>query len=144
MIASQILVAYDSSALADRALQKAIQFASLSSASCIHIVHVYHTPAFAYEEDVRLIEKVRENALNEGKKVLEKAERAAKEAGALNVRTELLEGDSSQMLLHYAERESSDVIIMGSRGLSGLKELFLGSVSQTVVQGAKIPVFIVK
>jgi len=35
-------------------------------------------------------------------------------------------------------------VVMGSRGLSGLKEIFLGSVSHHVVQKSSCPVMIVK
>ena len=43
-----------------------------------------------------------------------------------------------------ADSERSDMIIMGSRGLGLFKGALIGSVSQKVVEEAKIPVMIVK
>ena len=53
------------------------------------------------------------------------------------------EGLSYTVILEQAIERQCDLIIMGSRGLSGLKEL-LGSVSHTVIQRAEIPVLLVK
>ena len=47
-------------------------------------------------------------------------------------------------ILKVAEAEKSDMIIMGSRGLGIIKGAILGSVSQKVVEEAKIPVMIIK
>ena len=56
----------------------------------------------------------------------------------------LLEGLPGQMIVEFVKEYDADLVVMGSRGLSGLKELFLGSVSHFVVQKAPCPVFIVK
>ena len=37
-----------------------------------------------------------------------------------------------------------DIIVIGSRGQSGLKEIFLGSVANAVVHKSKIPVLVIK
>ena len=47
-------------------------------------------------------------------------------------------------ILKVAEAEGSDMIIMGSRGLGLFKGALLGSVSQKVVEHAKIPVMVIK
>ena len=47
-------------------------------------------------------------------------------------------------ILKVAEAERSDMIIMGSRGLGLFKGALLGSVSQKVVEHAKIPVMVIK
>lgn len=53
-------------------------------------------------------------------------------------------GYPPEMILAAAEKSGADTIVMGSRGLSGIKELLLGSVSNHVVHYAKVPVVIVK
>jgi nucleotide-binding universal stress UspA family protein len=56
----------------------------------------------------------------------------------------LLKGISpAYVILNHAREHGCDLIIMGSRGLTGIKE-FLGSVSHTVVQNSQVPVLIVK
>ena len=47
-------------------------------------------------------------------------------------------------ILKVAEAEHSDMIIMGSRGLGLFKGALLGSVSQKIVEHAKIPVMVIK
>ncbi|MGQ0771331.1 MAG: universal stress protein [Nitrososphaerota archaeon] len=44
----------------------------------------------------------------------------------------------------FAKNKKADIIIMGSRGRSNIKEYFLGSVSHYVVHKSAIPVLIVK
>ncbi|MBO4401615.1 MAG: universal stress protein [Selenomonadaceae bacterium] len=53
-------------------------------------------------------------------------------------------GDISKAILKVADAEKSDMIIMGSRGLGVIKGALLGSVSQKVVEEAKIPVMVIK
>ncbi len=53
-------------------------------------------------------------------------------------------GYPPELILTAAEKYEADMIVMGSRGLSGIKELLLGSVSNHVVHYAKVPVVIVK
>ena len=53
-------------------------------------------------------------------------------------------GHVAKCILELAEEEKADLIIMGSRGLGLLKGVFIGSVSQKVVEESKIPVMVVK
>lgn len=55
-----------------------------------------------------------------------------------------MEGDPAQAILDYVDKNSISLIVMGSRGLSTVKRVFLGSVSSRVVQEARVPVLIVK
>lgn len=58
----------------------------------------------------------------------------------------LEKGHPSEKILSIAKNENSgfDSIIIGSRGLSGIAEFFLGSVSAKVAEHSKVPVVIVK
>lgn len=62
----------------------------------------------------------------------------------LPVKTEVIAGDPAEVILDYVEKHGIERIIMGSRGLSSLKGMLLGSVSHKVLNLAKIPVTIVK
>jgi nucleotide-binding universal stress UspA family protein len=55
----------------------------------------------------------------------------------------LLDGSAVPVLLGVAERESADIIVVGSRGVGGDVELLLGSTSLQVAKEAGRPVFIV-
>lgn len=67
---------------------------------------------------------------------LEEARRIAAEQGVGAVRTVTAEGDAASRILEVARDEGADGIVMGSRGLSGLKGVVLGSVSHKVCHGA--------
>ena len=54
------------------------------------------------------------------------------------------EGIPSDVLCYYANTENVDMVIMGSRGLGGVKGFLLGSVSRNVVNACSKPVLIVK
>mgnify|MGYP000871859608 CR=1 FL=1 len=59
-------------------------------------------------------------------------------------RKHVKEGNTARGILAVAEEEGSDMIIMGSRGLGLLKGVLIGSVSQKVIEDAKIPVMVIK
>lgn len=58
--------------------------------------------------------------------------------------TRLTFGSPAKSIIALANEEHFNLIVMGSRGLSGLSEFLLGSVSNTVSHAALIPVLIVK
>jgi len=53
----------------------------------------------------------------------------------------LLDGDPSAEIVHFAEREHVDLIVMGTHGRTGLTRLLMGSVAEAVVRRAPCPVF---
>ena len=58
--------------------------------------------------------------------------------------TVLEEGDPPKVILDTAKKFKADIIVIGSRGLSQVKEFLLGSVSDSVIKRADIPVLVVK
>lgn len=62
----------------------------------------------------------------------------------VEVITKLKAGKPAEAICEEAEKGSFDLIIIGDTGLGGLKELFLGSVSNKVAHQAKTDVMIVK
>lgn len=53
-------------------------------------------------------------------------------------------GKESTEIVNFAAKNKFDMIVMGARGLGGIKEAFLGSVSHAVLHKSKIPVLVVK
>lgn len=58
--------------------------------------------------------------------------------------TRLVVGAAAPAIIDFANKGQYDLVVMGSRGLSLLKELLLGSVSLQVLHGAHCPVLVVR
>lgn len=74
------------------------------------------------------------------------AERACEGLAAVGLRptVELREGDPADELLHAAEEDDADLIVVGSRGLSALPRLALGSVARKVLLHTRCSVLVVR
>jgi len=55
----------------------------------------------------------------------------------------VLHGDPAEELLHYINTDLNALVVMGRRGLSPVKSLLLGSVSDKVLRGARVTVSLV-
>ena len=75
-----------------------------------------------------------------GEIIVDRAIVRAKEAGARTVSGRTILGDYADAILKTADDTGVDMIFLGSRGLGGLRELLLGSVSHKVTQRAKCSV----
>ena len=53
-------------------------------------------------------------------------------------------GDGAIEILNFSQKHKYDIIIIGSRGLGSIKEVFLGSTSHAVVHKSTIPVMLIK
>ncbi len=79
------------------------------------------------------------------KKVLEEALKKSKKVNPdLNISAKLVNGRASDEIVKIAKEDKFDLIVMGNRGLGGIKEFLLGSVSDRVADHAQCPVLIVK
>jgi nucleotide-binding universal stress UspA family protein len=78
-----------------------------------------------------------------GRRILEKAAKILEFSG-LTVETRLEHGQPVDTIVRLAKNEGFDLIILGNRGLSPVRSLLLGSVSNGVSHHAKCPVLIVR
>ena len=76
--------------------------------------------------------------------ILEQANKIVIKLGIKDAKIQIEDGDPAEQILRCADREKVDLIIVGSRGLSELKGLLMGSVSHKVSQHAKCSCVIVK
>jgi nucleotide-binding universal stress UspA family protein len=82
---------------------------------------------------------------SEHEKMLSEAlEKAKRNKPALKISTKLVKGRPAKQIVETAKEGNFDIIVMGSRGLGGIKEFFLGSVSHRASNDAECPVLIVK
>lgn len=139
----KILVPVDGSELALGAVRHALQLKCEGLKASFVLVTVQE-PTYLYEmvlaPDAEVLERV-SGAV--GSRALEGAEALFKAAGEPYER-EIASGFAANALIEVAERYGCDAIVMGARGLGAVRSALLGSVSQAVLQAAKLPVTIVK
>jgi nucleotide-binding universal stress UspA family protein len=84
-------------------------------------------------------------AMQRGEKHVNNVRRMAKQKN-IKVKTDVIVGISSVVkeILEYAEKNKIDMIVIGSRGLSGFKKMLLGSVASGVVTYAHCPEIVAK
>ena len=143
---SKILIPVDGSECAWRALEQAVAIGE-KFASTLVIVTVIQPYNNASLLSVPLDSKTISEGNNELEKIGDKVLQMAAER-LINYKSKVdycLEiGHPSERILALAKKTKVDTIVLGSRGLSGIAEFFLGSVSSKVSQYADVPVLIVK
>ncbi len=143
-----ILVAYDGSDQAEKAVDFAAEFATKFGAT-IHLVHVithHHAPAvveiFARGEHVHDADKL--EIEKDWARNLRPLETKMADRGVKEVHSAVLRGDPAQMILKHAGEVSADVIVTGRLGRGPLKRALMGSVSSKVQGLAECSVITVK
>ena len=146
----KILVAIDGSKQSDKALDFALDLARNYSAEIV-LINVLSPSLMSYVYNSRMFvpnvdySKYLKQIRTPHEKLLSKAiDKAKKFQETLKVSKELVEGRPTEKIIETAKKGMFDLIVIGSRGLSGIKEIFLGSVSNRVADKAKCPVLIVK
>ncbi|BBI31042.1 universal stress protein [Cohnella abietis] len=143
MIFKHIMVPYDGSQSATKALEKALQFVESDPNIQISVAHVINLqPVIVGDMTFSQPEGYQEQVKQQGNALLDKVKQIIGDHPHTNV--VVLAGSPAEAILDYVENSNCDAIIMGSRGLSSLKEFMLGSVSHNVILHAKVPVMITK
>jgi nucleotide-binding universal stress UspA family protein len=152
----KILVPLDGSEHSQRALECAVQISKRFN-SKVTLLHVYSvavppvvmpepstlTPAGVPVPVSTEVQKMVEGLRDAGKNILSDAEQWAKSA-EVETETLLKEGNAAQEIVRTAREGEYNLIVIGARGMSRIKELFMGNVSEGVIKNAPCPVLIVK
>jgi nucleotide-binding universal stress UspA family protein len=135
----KILCPIDFSQHAELVVEWAIHLAQEHDSEVL-LLHAYHLPVeFQQLEGAYLPADFWDSVKQEAERSLAiYAERAR--TASVSVREIVREGYPASVIQEEAREENADMIVMGSRGLSGLKHLLLGSIAERVVQKAHCPV----
>jgi nucleotide-binding universal stress UspA family protein len=143
MAYTKILVAYDGSKASEDAIEQAIMLARDNESTQLEVIHVYNMPNIILGEAIFTPPPGHEReVIAYSHAVVEKAKNLLK--GTPHNTVTLHYGNPAKVILEQVEETHCDLIVIGSRGHSGIKEFMLGSVSHNVVLHAKVPVLVVK
>ncbi len=147
---AKILLATDGSEDAQLALSTAVDLAN-STNSELHVVTVapgnpdpvyqIHEASLRYETYEEALQAVR----GEAQKVLDEQVEKINEAGGTVAQAHLRMGERrDRAIVNLADEIGAGLIVMGSRGLGGIRRALMGSVSDSVVRHAHCPVLVVR
>ena len=142
-MSGRVVVGIDGSDTSRRAVRWAAHEARLRGAK-LEIVSAWHVPLYGYAH-VGSVTAISQDILqglveNTEEHLAEATREARVEAGDIELETIAAEGRPAKVLLQVSQ--GADLLVVGSRGLGGFRELLLGSVSQQCAQHASCPVVI--
>jgi universal stress protein A len=130
-----LLVPVDFSEDSTAALEKAVELAKALGAK-LRLLHVFHRPPEIYAPYGGMIPEAATRCLD---LELEKVREAGVEAEG-----EVREGLPSDAIVAAAQQWGADLIVMGTRGHTGLEHVLLGSVAERTLHKAACPVMTVR
>ena len=128
----EIVVGTDGSGGADIAVDAAIQLAKLTGAT-LHVVNAHRVPSAhrvsAGQAGVPAAERVTPDdaVRGEAQRICDRTIERAREVGVTAV-SHLVGAEAADAILRVAEEAAADLIVVGNRGMSGVRHLVLGSV----------------
>ena len=139
----KILIAVDGSENADRAIEAVGHMARSSVELSATVLCVSPEPVFYGSYGAATIQKIEDEQIVQQNVILSKAVEHARAAG-FTVQQARAYGVIANEIVRVAKDSQVDQIAMGTRGMSAVGSLFLGSVAQRVVHQSSLPVLLVK
>jgi nucleotide-binding universal stress UspA family protein len=135
----KILVGFDGSSQSEKAIEVALSLArSLDSRVLLFAVARPAEPATTVELDA-MLDDAREHFEEKFKKIVERAKDLDVE-----LKTDIAVGHPVEQIVHRAETDRVDLIILGHRGVSRFERFIIGSTSEKVLRYAHCPVMVVR
>lgn len=143
----RILAAFDGSDDSKKAVKAACAIAK-SFDSKLEVVHVYSVPVYSYGGPGGLpqvsIQSLATSAKESAIEVVDEGLKLARDEG-VEARGEALESVSVvEAIVECALKEKMQLVVIGTRGMTGFKKMLLGSVSNGVVNHSPCPVLVVR
>jgi nucleotide-binding universal stress UspA family protein len=137
----KIVVADDGSVFAQKAIDKAIEFAKKEETVviCVNVIEDF-CPIGLTEIDCTT---VRELQIKESDSITAQAVKKFREAG-INAQVISESGSPAETIIAVAKREAADLIIAASHGKHGAKKFALGSVTARLIEHSSVPVLVMK
>jgi len=144
MSSSKILVPVDGSPASLRAVDFAIELMGQRPGTSLVLLHVHNIPALGLASASEAATGWLEEAASQSStKALKDAIRKC-EGGNVVFETLTGAGQPAETIADVARNEGADQIVMGTRGLGGIKGLLLGSVATQVIHLVEVPITLIK
>jgi nucleotide-binding universal stress UspA family protein len=139
----KILVPLDGSELSESALSYVFEITRDYSSLEVVLMRIREPldPNVIGTLDAKIAVELDEAYRDEASHYLDKIVEGLKEKG-ITARVEVLAGNPAEEILKYSQKNDIDLIIMSTRGRSGISRLVFGSVAEKVIRGSTIPVLI--
>ncbi len=135
---TKILLATDGSKASDRATEAAIELAE-KSGSELHVVHVWHDVPGPYRHGF-----VKRELHRQGQETLDEQVRKIEEGGGAVAQAHLREGRTTNEIIKLGDQLEAGLLVVGSRGLRGMRRILIGSHSDDIVHHAQRAVLVVQ
>ncbi|MER5176227.1 MAG: universal stress protein [Candidatus Nitrosocosmicus sp.] len=141
----RILVPIDGSSNSMRAAKYAIEVAKLQKAQLL-CIHVIANLPYGYEYAGSAIEPYLDDIKNQSQSWFNQINKMAEDSGIKDIKTDSLMNILSitEAIINYATGNSIDLIVIGTKGRTGLQRFLLGSVASGVSEHAHCPVLLVR
>jgi len=141
----KILVPTDFSDVAEKALDcvKQLKDAGTEEVVILHVIKKTSLEVIAQYSSIRDFKEVEREVEGDAREKLSLIEKELQETG-LRVKVRIETGFPFSEILRVEDEEDVSAIVIGSHGLSNIKEILLGSVSESVIRKAKKPVIVIK
>jgi nucleotide-binding universal stress UspA family protein len=141
----KIIVPLDGSDWSFRAAKYAIKIAKMANAEIIFMHAVVNPPYGDPRSAGIMITAYIKEAEELAELWYEKAGNMASNAGVKFMAETILDvASAADSIVNYAESKKADLIVIGTKGRTGLKRLLLGSVASGVVTHARCPVLVTR
>ena len=140
----RIAVAIDGSANGRVALDTAIDLAKRYESELVVISVAPLIPVYVTAAEPYIPATVPQDELARYRTIVDEAVHYAERSGVKSATGLCDEGVVVDEILSYLEQHSTDLLVVGSRGLSTARRLLLGSVSTALVNHAPCPVLVVR
>jgi nucleotide-binding universal stress UspA family protein len=137
-----VVVGTDGSPNAEAAVRQAAKIAKADGAA-VHVVTAYPDIPTYGEAIASSAKRDRIDLRDVAEQVLSRTQEQL-EAEGLQVETDAREGDPAKVILDVAKEQNADLIVVGARGLTGLRRFLLGSVSSKLAHHADSSLMIVR
>lgn len=138
----RILVPTDGSSGVERAVEHAMELASIHGAT-VHAIYVVNAATFGGLPMEASWEGISDVLREEGQRALERVERIGS-GYAVPIETRIVEGSPRRSIVEYADAQGCDLIVMGTHGRGGIDRLLMGSVTEGVIRTSEKPVLTVR